>query len=178
MKKTLILLMTSLLFVSCAHNTATKAESNIQITKDLKGTKFANLYFSGQPSGRTIKELKDEGFAAVINLRKKNEGKYQEYWEEAAVKNEELAYYNIPFDMNRELTSAYVDSITQKVVKHRKEGKVLVHCSSGNRVAVWLGAHFKKDHDYSKDASIEVAKTLGLNNAKAEKKLRAYLDRK
>jgi len=177
MKKLFVISLSLLLTFSCAHGHKAKPESNIQITKSLKGNKFSNLYFSGQPSASAIKELKDAGFATVINLRGKTEGKYQEYWEEGAVKAEELNYYNLPYSTSTPLTEEYIDSVTQTVVKHRKEGKVLVHCSSGNRVALWLGAHFKKDHGFNNDQSMEVAKKLGLTNAKVEGILKAYLNK-
>lgn len=177
MKRLSVLLLAGLLTFGCAHGHKAKPESNVQVTKSLKGNKYANLYFSGQPSGKAIKELKDAGFAAVINMRAKTEGKYQEYWEEGAVKNEDMAYYNFPYSMSEEITSEYVDSVTEAVVRNRKNGKVLVHCGSGNRVALWLGAHFNKDHGYSKEQSIEVAKKLGMTSEKVEKKLVKYLEK-
>ena len=46
------------------------------------------------------------------------------------------------------ITNEYVEMITSKVMKHRKDRKILIHCSLGNRVAIWLGA-YKKNHKFS-----------------------------
>jgi protein tyrosine phosphatase (PTP) superfamily phosphohydrolase (DUF442 family) len=162
--------------IGCAHKEEKLPnESNVAVTKTLKGHRWGNIYFSGQPSGKALKNLKENGFSTVINLREKNEGKYQENWESKVVKKAGLNYYNIPFSMKKEMTNEYIESVTSKVMNHRKEGKILIHCSSGNRVGVWLGAHFQKDHSFSTEKSLKLAKELGLTNPKAETKLKTYL---
>lgn len=176
MKNFILILLISTFSFGCAHGHKAKPESDVAVTKSLKGHRFANIYFSGQPGGRAIKELKDEGFAAVINMRQKNEGKYEEYWEEGAVKKEDIAYYNLPYSMKDKFTTEYMNSVTEKVVKHRKEGKVLLHCGSGNRVALWIGAHFKKDHGFTSEQAIEIAKKLGMTSERVEAKLNHYLE--
>ena len=175
MKKILIIAL-SLIFVSCSHHSGElPKESNVKVTKSLKGNRWGNIYFSGQPNAKSLKSLKKSGFATVINLRKKTEGRYVESWEAGVVKNQGLNYYNVPFDMSVPLSDEYITSVTSKIMKHKKEGKILVHCSSGNRVAIWLGGHFKKDHGFSNKKSLELAKELGLNKRGAENKLDAYL---
>jgi len=170
-----ILFLSVLFLFSCSHHEKLPKESNVQVVKELKGNRWANLYFSGQPNQAEIKELKAAGFATVINLRQKKEKKYNESWESALVRSEGLNYYNVPVSMKTEINDEFIDSITSKVGKHRKEGKVLIHCSSGNRVALWLGAHFKKDHGFSNELSFELAKELGLTKEDVQDKLRAYL---
>jgi protein tyrosine phosphatase (PTP) superfamily phosphohydrolase (DUF442 family) len=177
MKWILLFTVLSILTGGCAHH-GTKVKTNINVTKILMGHNYGNIYFSAQPKERDLLELKKKGFAAVINMRGKEEGKYLESWERGIVKKQGIAYYNIPFSMKSKLTNDYISTLTSKILDHRKEGKVLVHCSSGNRVAVWIGGHFLKDHEYSKDDAMKIAKQLGLTNAKAEKILQSYLDQK
>jgi rhodanese-related sulfurtransferase len=55
---------------------------------------------------------------------------------------------NVPYGEDVKITNEYVEMITSKVMKHRKDRKILIHCSLGNRVAIWLGA-YKKNHKFS-----------------------------
>lgn len=170
-----LFILSFLFLFGCSHHQNMPKESNVEIVKDFKGNRWANIYFSAQPSQAEMEKLKEAGFSAVINLRQKNENNYQESWERKIVRSQGLNYYNIPMSMKTDLNDEFIDSITSKVVKHRKDGKVLIHCSSGNRVAIWLGAHFKKDHGFSNEKSLELAKELGLTKEDAEGKLRSYL---
>ncbi|MFT6069321.1 MAG: protein tyrosine phosphatase (PTP) superfamily phosphohydrolase (DUF442 family) [Bacteriovoracaceae bacterium] len=150
-------------------------ESNVEIVEGLIGNRWANIYFSSQPNTEQMKRLKKSGFASVVNLRQKSEKGYNESREAKVLQNEGLHYYNIPLTMKTELNDEFIDSITSKVVKHRAEGKVLIHCSSGNRVALWLGAHFKKDHSFTDELSLNLSKSLGLTNTEAQERLETYL---
>lgn len=181
MKKFISYIFVLVFSCGCAHHSHEEAnltdtkESNIFITKDFKGNHWNNIYFSGQPDEKTFSQLKENGFETVINLREKKEGAYDESWEEGVVKREGINYYNIPFSMNDEVTDDYLDLVTSKVREHKKDGKVLVHCSSGNRVGIWVGAHFNKDHNLSSEKSLELAREMGMTSPGAETKLRAYL---
>jgi protein tyrosine phosphatase (PTP) superfamily phosphohydrolase (DUF442 family) len=177
MKMIILALIFSFILGGCAHHVS-EVKPSIQITKDLKGHNYGTIYFSTQPKEQDFAALKENGFAAIINLREKKEKDYSESWERNLVKKQELAYYNIPFSMKNEMTDSYVDSVTTKIKKHLKSGKVLVHCSSGNRVGIWIGAHFLKDHNYSKEKSMDIAKELGLSKKMAQDKLQSYLDKK
>ncbi|MDA8792761.1 sulfur transferase domain-containing protein [Bacteriovoracaceae bacterium] len=170
-------------FISCANNQKNSSknfpkETNVSITDSLTGNRWSNIYFSGQPSEKDYQKLREDKFSAVINLREKSEKSYSEKWEQGIAQKNGLAYYNHPFSMNKELTDDYITKVTKSIVKHRKEGKVLVHCSTGNKVGVWLGAHFKKDHKFSSEKSLELAQELGLKKSIAIEKLKAYLSSK
>lgn len=172
--KFLGVVLTMLLFGACAHPNYPK-ESNVRITKDLEGGRWDNIYFSKQPSRSDINSIKDQGFKTIINLREKIEDNYDESWEKKLARKNNLYYYNIPFSIKTDMSYEYVDRVTSKIMKHRKEGKILIHCSTGNRVGIWLGAHLHKDHKASSDESLSLAKELGLTNPKAIEKLEAYL---
>lgn len=165
-----------ILFVGCVHSHGgdeDKIGRDLTIGKSLKSNRYANLYFSGQPQPGDFPDLKEQGFSTVINLRAGTE--YDEGKEEVLVENLGMTYYNIPFSGGSELDDGFIEAVTQKIMKHRGEGKVLVHCSSGNRVGIYLGGHFYKDHKYSREESVEVAKKLGLTNPGALRKLEKYL---
>lgn len=175
MKLYLFLITFNLLIGGCTHPNL-KTQPNIKITENLSGSQYGDIYFSAQPTEADFLKLKNNGFVAVINLREKKEQDYLESWEKDLVNQQGIAYYNIPFSMKSDMNNDYIDSVTTKVKKHMKDGKVLIHCSSGNRVGIWVGAHFMKDHGYSKDEAMKVAKDAGLNQPNAEKKLQLYLD--
>tara|TARA_Y100000385_G_C12944209_1_gene572568 strand:- start:265 stop:609 length:345 start_codon:yes stop_codon:yes gene_type:complete len=113
----------------------------------------------------------------LFSIKFLHNSEHKEGIERSTVKKLGLHYYNVPFKKKAELTTEYMNKLTATVVKHRKEGKVLVHCSGGDRVGVWLGGHFYKDHGFDKKASIEVAKKLGLKKKEAKDKLNRYLDK-
>lgn len=164
--------------LSCSHHQDeenTPNESNVGITKSLRGHRWGNIYFSAQPKIDDVNSLHQYGFKTVINLRNKNEPNHHEDFESLTLRKNGINYYNVPFANNGPLTDRYIDAVTSKVMQHRHNGKILIHCSSGNRVAIWLGGHFQKDHKFTKEKSLKLARQLGLNKAGAEKKLLEYL---
>lgn len=167
-------LLISFFLFSCSH-APSKLESDVKIGQELTANRYSNIYFSKQPEKKDLETLKENGFVAVINLRLPKEHKAKE--EKKIVTSNGLAYYNMPFDMKKELTNKYIDQVTAKIKAHRKEGKVLLHCSTGNRAAIFAGAHFYKDHGQSKEEAFLTAKKLGLNKKKAIEKLQKYFSK-
>lgn len=153
-------------------------EQNLKIGNELTAHRYKDLYFSAQPSDNDFKQLKEQGFSAIVNLRLPNEGKYDAASEKKTVEGLGLKYVHIPMDSKDELTDSSISNITSAVVKSMGNGKVLIHCSSGNRVAMWLGGHFHKDHGFSKSQSMEIAKMLGLTKQPAIEKVDKYLKSK
>ena len=62
----------------------------------------------------------------------------------------------------------------KRVGKHRSKGKTLIHCGSGNRVAAWAAIHFFRDHGYSQESSLALAKKIGLEDADLMEKVTKY----
>lgn len=155
---------------SCAHSRL--EDRSYMVGNTLKTYRYSNLYFSRQPVSGEYDDLKEEGITTVISLREKSE--HDENKEKSKLKSLGIDYKNIPFSMKNKLTDEYVTKVTKSVVKARSKGKVLVHCSSGNRVGIWLGAHFYKDHDYTKKNALIIAEELGLNKQEAIDKLNDY----
>lgn len=176
--KIILIALVSILFTSCSiyDKHVNNLERNVSIGKDLKAHSYQNIYFSAQPKMSDFSSLREQGFTTIINLRNKNE--YKESVERKTVRNLAMNYYNIPFNKNTQLTDNYIEKVTNALKESRSNGKVLIHCSSGNRVGIWLGGHFHKDHGQSKKDSIEIAKKLGLNKSKALAKLSRYLESK
>lgn len=165
-------LLAFFLISACVH----KPSNLTSLNDGFDAYRYEDLYFSGQPSQDDFRSLKDQGFVAVINLRQPEE--YDEASEREQIASLGLAYESAPMLGSGPLSDEEVIAITAAVKKHKDKGKVLVHCGSGNRVAVWLGAHFHQDHGYSKQQASEKAKSLGLTKSGAEKKLSDYLSSK
>ena len=175
MKQISLLILLAVSLVSCSTIELDKTKSLI-IGQDLQASRIENKYFSSQPKQEDLKKLKTQGFKTIINLRNPNE--YDEAMEKETAKKLGLTYINLVFPSKLELNDGYVDKVYQTIKEHQDKGKLLVHCSSGNRVAIWLGAHFFKHHKFSKEESISTAKELGLTKKKAHKALESYISRK
>ncbi len=160
----------SLLFVSCAQFSSKEEKV---IGENLKAHHFKSIFFSGQPTAEDFKKLKEQGFTHVINLRRETE--YDERGERQQIKELGMHYSHHPFPLDLKVDDAYVDQVTDSVIKHRQKGKTLVHCSSGNRVAIWLGGHFSRDHGDSKEEAFKRAQDMGLTKEGAKKDLKEYL---
>ena len=172
-------LLLPLFALACAQTPNQKqslTEQNITIGQNLKANRYSNIYFSSQPSTEDIKTLKEQGFTHIVNLRPSSE--YDEASERKTTKEVEMIYSQVPFKKSNSLTDPFISKVTKAVVKHRKKGKTLVHCGSGNRAALWVGGHFHKDHKYDKEASIEMAQKMGMTSEKMLEKLKVYLKNK
>ncbi|MCB9061028.1 MAG: dual specificity protein phosphatase family protein [Halobacteriovoraceae bacterium] len=133
---------------------------------------YKNLYFSGQITDDEISLLKSKGISTVINIRQKNE--HDEASEKKLVTKQGLEYFNIPFNI-KNFSQETIDTITNQVVDSRKKGGVLIHCASGGRVGIWLGAHFYKDHKLSKEEALKKAEENGLSGSYPTKVLKEFL---
>lgn len=172
----LFFLIPALFIMSCTSLQKKENVSTEFIGKDLEAKKYSNIYFSAQPTNMDFQALKQQGFQAVINLREPSE--YDESEEKKLVKSSGMTYKNIPFSSSSVLNDEFIDEVTRVVSTQRKKGKVLVHCSSGNRVGIWAGGHFYKDHSYSKVKSLRMAKKLGAEKAESLKKVSKYVEKK
>ncbi|MCF8057730.1 MAG: hypothetical protein K9K67_00425 [Bacteriovoracaceae bacterium] len=163
------LLFFTFIFVSCSH----VSEKSVVVGESLKAHHFKDIYFSGQPSMEDFKKLKEQGFTHIVNLRRETE--YNELEERGKIKELGMIYSHHPFPLDMKIDDAYVDGVTGSIVENRKKGKTLVHCSSGNRVGIWVGAHFSKDHSQTPAKAFETAEENGLDKESAKKALRNYL---
>lgn len=169
--KTMITLLSFCLMVSCT-SMISSMDSKIMIGHDLKASRVKNRYFSKQPSITDYQKLKDQGFETVINLRDPSE--HEESLEKTNVEKVGMKYINIPFPKDLKLTKEYVAKVHKRVKDHEDNGKILIHCSTGNRASMWLGAEFHEYEGYTEEESLKMSKQMGLNKDKAVDALRAY----
>ena len=124
----------------------------------------AQLYSAGQPEPEAFKALAEAGVRHVINLRPPTE---QPGFNEAAVVTQNrMAYYNIPIagagDLDRDKV-VLLDGLLQQL----KGEKVLVHCSSSNRVGALLALRAVWIDGQSTTTAIELGLQHGLTRLQA-----------
>lgn len=165
------LIIVGLLSVACS--SGSKKMTNVGNLKEV--SVYHKGVYSAQPDKAALKKLKDEGVVAIVNLRSKSEDRKTIKNEEKFAKELGLAYYNVPFPGNKKLTREQVDAVYKIYKSEKKEGKVLIHCSSGNRAAAWFGAHRMLHDGDDLEEAISKAKSVGLNSSKVEQELRDFL---
>lgn len=133
---------------------------------------YGDLYFSGQPAPSVFKSLKAGGFAVVINIRGPKEMTFDE---KAVAENNGLTYYNLPLLNDGRISDSAVTRIFA-AVKDNKGKKILLHCTSGNRVASWFGATLVRDLGYNRKTAITMSRKAGMTRSGTEKTLRVYLE--
>ena len=130
-----------------------------------------NLYFAAQPDKATLEHFKNLGGKTVINLRDPSELKFDE---RLMVHGLGLKYYNFPVPGKQPVNPSIVIAISW-AIEHEGNVPIFVHCSSGNRAAVALGAHLTLSLGLSQGDAIEVAERSGLTHPGARKKLISLL---
>lgn len=119
-----------------------------------------NLLIGGQPSSAAWPALGAAGVRTVINLRPDSElGGRDESAEVAAAG---LIYRQIPVAGSDDITMANALALWKLI--DQAEGKVAVHCASGNRVGALL-ALGAAQHGMDIEAAVAFGKSAGLGNA-------------
>lgn len=126
-----------------------------------KMKQYGKIYIGAQPKAVDFIKLRQEGFVAVVNLRNhKEDGKYNEKWERNNSLLSGMSYYHVGFDPKKDkISKAFVNKIKVPVNIEKEKGKVLIHCASGNRAAMWVAAN-----EYlNLKATPEQAKKVGIS---------------
>ncbi len=166
MKKN-FLVAAGLLMVSCLAFATARAQ---EVTKEnVDGiTNFRRLQTTVACSGAikttVVPQIKEMGFASIINLREASEPGANLEGEGEAAKNVGLRYYSIPFNaMNpsNEAADKFIAAITMSGVE-----PAFIHCAGGGRAAtMWFIKRMVVDHWDEAKAEKE-ATDLGMNNPK------------
>ncbi len=124
----------SILFANFVISYTAAQDANLRHNLDLDAT---NVYYpeekiitAGQPSENDIAILKQAGVTAVINMR--TEGEFQGFDEKVAVESNDMSYIHIPVAGAEGITKENAQKLDEALAT--LDGKVFIHCSSGNRV--------------------------------------------
>lgn len=121
-----------------------------------------NLLTGGQPTSAAWSALGAAGVGTVINLRPDSELDGRD--ESAEVAGAGLAYHQIAVDGADDITVANALALWKLI--DQAEGKVAVHCASGNRVGALL-ALGAAQHGMDTEAAVAFGRSAGLGSAEA-----------
>jgi uncharacterized protein (TIGR01244 family) len=161
--KKLVVLFASVVLVVMATNAQDSGVDSIVLMKtdDFRAGAMipADVRFvsSGQPDEALLQAIADAGFTTVVDFRSPNEDRGLD--EQKAVEELGMVYATLPVSGPSDVTfdnAAALDKILAE-----NEGRVFLHCSSGNRAAA-LYALREKLLGASNDDALEVGKVAGL----------------
>lgn len=117
-------------------------------------------YASGQPTPAHLAELAREGVRTVINLRAPEEP--MEYDEAAEAARLGLRYVTLPIGGAADLDRDRVREFGQALDEARREGGVLIHCATSNRVGAMVALDEALNRGCPLDAALERGRAAGL----------------
>lgn len=120
------------------------------------------LHTGGQPSQEDLARLKSEGVRTVIDLRGTQEDRG--YDEAAEARRLGLEYITLPIAGKDDVTPANAKALGE-LLKAR-DGGVLLHCASGNRVGALLALDAAAS-GASKEEALELGRKAGLKSLEA-----------
>ncbi len=132
-----------------------------------------NLYFAGQPDKTTLQYFRNRGGVTVINLRDPSETQQDE---RALAREIGLRYYNFPVAKKQPVNPSIMLA-TSWAIEREGAVPILVHCSSGNRAAVALAAHFTRTLGLGKKEAVQAAEAGGLTKPGTREKLNQLLEK-
>lgn len=121
-----------------------------------------NVILAGQPKPVDFGNLRDAGGTLVINVREPSEMSFDEA---ALVQGLGMRYVSLgftPASLDDQVVEAFIVEIK---ARKPEDGKLLVHCSSGNRVAALWAMYEIKELKVDPQMAVERARKLGLTSA-------------
>ncbi len=103
---------------------------------------------AGQPKENDLKDLAEDGYVAVIDLR--TEGEDRGLDEQAVVESLGMDYVSLPIEGRGAISFENAEKLDQILGKY--DEPVLVHCGSSNRVGALLALREKMNGDDDEDA--------------------------
>ena len=124
-------------------------------------TRFAeDHYAAGQPTPEQLAELARAGVRTVINLRAPDEPvEFDEATEAARLG---LRYVRLPIKGAADLDRERVQAFGRVLDDARREGGVLIHCASSNRVGAMIALDEALNRGCGLDEALERGRAAGL----------------
>ena len=120
----------------------------------------AGLHTGGQPTVEDLQRLKDEGVRTVIDLRGPQEARgYDEAGEAKALG---LAYVTLPISGKDDINAENARAL--HALLQDREGGVLLHCASGNRVGALLALGAAQVDGLPVDEAVALGRAAGLKS--------------
>jgi protein tyrosine phosphatase (PTP) superfamily phosphohydrolase (DUF442 family) len=136
-------------------------------------THVGNIYFSGQVDSDALHMARLQGITTVVNMRSSSEIDWDE---KSAAENLGLEYLNIPIAKDSNTFDPETIARLENVLRERPNMKILMHCSSGNRVAAWYAIHLVQQKNMARDDALAIARRNGLTKDSMIARVQTYLD--
>ncbi|MAW61825.1 MAG: hypothetical protein CMJ94_13490 [Planctomycetes bacterium] len=126
----------------------------------------------GPPSAGTIAEMKALGYSTIINMRTSSEPGVAEEAQLAEAAG--LHYVHIP--ISGTTTNLRNAMALSQALADAPEGKILVHCGSGNRAGAMWGLKEALEHGHSASTASEVAYHSGMRSPSLDERVRSAIE--
>ena len=143
--------------------------SRSDIVADPASLPASGYLSSGQPDRAVLEAIAEAGFAAVVDLRGRDEDRGID--ERGAVESLGMTYVSLPIPSPAEATFENAAALNE--ILAGIDGPVLLHCRSGNRVGA-LFALSAKSQGASREDALALGKAAGLT--RWEKAIREKLE--
>lgn len=121
-----------------------------------------NCYAAGQPTREQLADFARDGVRTVINLRGPTE--VADFDEAKEAVRLGLQYVSLPItgpgDLDRERVRAFGQALDQA----RRDGGVLIHCATANRVGAMVALDELLNRNATLDAALERGRAAGLGS--------------
>ena len=135
-------------------------------TRGLFQDKFArvgdDVFISGQPTERALRELRAQGVTTVVNLRSPPEMARVPFDEAALVKELGMEYVYLPMRGTTELPYSPAAVKSFAAAMSNAKGKVLLHCTIAWRASHLWAAYLIQYRDVPVASALEQARTINL----------------
>jgi uncharacterized protein (TIGR01244 family) len=135
-------------------------------TRGLFEDKFArvgdDVFISGQPTDRALRELRDQGVTTVVNLRSPPEMKRVPFDEAALVKELAMEYVYLPMRGTAELPYSPAAVKGFAAAMTNAKGKVLLHCTIAWRASHLWAAYLIQYRNVPVATALQQARMINL----------------
>jgi uncharacterized protein (TIGR01244 family) len=147
--------------------TAAAAEADVLASLPGHIAVDSRLHVSAQPSIEALTKLGSAGVRTVIDLRPDAETPILD--EKAVVEKSGLIYRSLPVAGKAGLTRENVTAF-DGLLAEAKDGNVLLHCASGNRVGALMALRARWLQGKSADEAMAIGKATGMTGLAADVK--------
>jgi uncharacterized protein (TIGR01244 family) len=127
----------------------------------------SRFHVSAQPTAEALVKLPAAGVRTVINLRPAGEAPHLD--EKSVVEKAGMQYRSLPIDGAAGLTRDNVVAF-DRLLTEAREGKVLLHCASGNRVGAMMALRARWIQGKSSEEALAIGRGSGLKGLEGDVK--------
>jgi len=159
------MLLIGLLLGSALPGSACAAETDVLASLPGHIEIDARLHVSAQPSAEALSGLGAAGVRTVIDLRP--DAETPDLDEKAIVEKSGVTYRSLPITGKGALTRENVQAF-DKLLHEAQDGKILMHCASGNRVGALMALRARWLEGKNAEQALAIGKASGLTGLTAD----------